>query len=135
MRAKRQPGSIRPDDASHAAALFRALSDPHRLAILASIAGANEPVCVCNLGDGLPLLQPTVSHHLKVLRDAGLVIGQRHGTWVYYRLADRALDRLGDHIALATQKEWTYEDAPVAPHKQARRKRGLLSKLAQRRSA
>jgi ArsR family transcriptional regulator len=135
MRTQRRLNPVRVDDAASAAEIFKALSDPHRLTIFATIAGADEPVCVCHLGDGLPLLQPTVSHHLKVLREAGLVTYERQGTWVYYRLTEGALDRLGEHFALTTHKEWTYENPSVAPHTQARRKRGVLSKLAQRRSA
>lgn len=69
------------------AGLFKALADPHRLSILATLAGAEDDVCVCDFTDGLPLNQPTVSHHLRILREAGLVTCERRGTWVYYRLA------------------------------------------------
>ena len=75
--------------------MFKALGDSHRLAILATLAGAEDEVCVCDFTSGLPLNQPTVSHHLKILRDAGLVIGERRGTWVYYRLASDARERIG----------------------------------------
>ncbi len=85
---------VAPGDRQAEAALFKALADPHRLTILATLARAEADVCVCDLGDGLPLNQPTVSHHLKILRDAGLVAGERRGTWVYYRLADDARARL-----------------------------------------
>lgn len=74
--------------------LFKALADPHRLAILATLARAGQEVCVCDFTAGLPLRQPTVSHHLKVLRDAGLVACERLGTWVYYTLAPDARERL-----------------------------------------
>ncbi len=86
---------IASGDRQAEAALFKALADPHRLTILATLARADGDVCVCDLGDGLPLNQPTVSHHLKILRDAGLVACERRGTWVYYRLAADALTRLG----------------------------------------
>ncbi len=76
------------------AALFRALADPHRLTILATLARATDEVCVCDFTAALPLNQPTVSHHLKILRDAGLVVCERRGTWVYYRLAPDANERL-----------------------------------------
>lgn len=69
---------------------MRALSDPHRLSILATLARANDEVCVCDFTAGLPLNQPAVSHHLRVLKDAGLISGTRRGTWVYYRLANDA---------------------------------------------
>ncbi len=84
------------DDADRAAdaGLFKALADPHRLTILATLARAEDEVCVCDFTSALPLNQPTVSHHLKILRDAGLVVGVRRGTWVYYRLAPDANERL-----------------------------------------
>ena len=74
------------DDFSQEAALFKALGDPHRLAILSTLSQAEEEVCVCDFTDALPLNQPTVSHHLRILRESGLVTCDRRGTWVYYRL-------------------------------------------------
>lgn len=74
-------------DYSDEAALFKLLGDAHRLTILATLTQANAPVCVCDFTSALPLNQPTVSHHLKLLRDGGLVTTERRGTWVYYRLA------------------------------------------------
>lgn len=79
------------------ATLFKALADPYRLTILATLASADE-VCVCDFTAALPLNQPTVSHHLRVLRDARLVTCERRGTWVYYRLAADALKRLDDAL-------------------------------------
>jgi ArsR family transcriptional regulator len=76
------------------AGLFRALADEHRLVMLATLARAEDEVCVCDFTAALPLNQPTVSHHLKILRDAGLVTWERRGTWVYYRLASGARKRL-----------------------------------------
>src|SRR5260221_2328192 len=67
------------------AARFKALSDPTRVAIVNRLAAADE-VCVCDFVASLDLAQPTVSHHLKVLREAGLVESSRRGTWAYYRL-------------------------------------------------
>ncbi|HLJ82779.1 MAG TPA: metalloregulator ArsR/SmtB family transcription factor [Candidatus Eremiobacteraceae bacterium] len=81
-------------DFDEAALLFKALGDPHRLAILATLARAQDEVCVCDFTAGLPLEQPTVSHHLRLLREAGLVRSQRRGTWVYYRLAPGVIARL-----------------------------------------
>ena len=77
-----------------AAALFKALGDPHRLSILATLARASSEVCVCEFTDGLPLNQPTVSHHLRILRESGLVESERRGTWVYYRMAGGVRQRL-----------------------------------------
>ena len=71
------------------ARIFRALADPNRLAILKALS-SGEPVCVCDFTSQLPLEQPTVSHHLKILREAGLLAGQRRGTWMYYSLAPDA---------------------------------------------
>lgn len=88
------PADVDPTDRSEDAAVFKALADPHRLTILATLARAGDEVCVCDFTSALPLNQPTVSHHLKILRDAGLVTGERRGTWVYYRLAGDARARL-----------------------------------------
>ena len=81
------------------AALFKAIADPHRLTILATLARAKDEVCVCDFTGGLPLNQPTVSHHLRILREAELVTCERRGTWVYYRLAADALKRLNDALS------------------------------------
>jgi DNA-binding transcriptional ArsR family regulator len=88
------PARVDEADRTEDAALFRALADPHRLTIVATLARAEDEVCVCDFTSGLPLNQPTVSHHLKILRDAGLVVSERRGTWVYYRLAPDASERL-----------------------------------------
>ena len=92
-------------DFSDHALLFKALGDPHRLAILATLARAKDEVCVCDFTAGLPLEQPTVSHHLRWLREADLVRTQRKGTWVYYRLAPGVIARLRRAVnALFSQK-------------------------------
>jgi ArsR family transcriptional regulator len=75
------------------AAQFKALADPTRVAIINALSAADE-VCVCNLTDAFELSQPTISHHLKILRDAGLVDSTRRGTWAYYRLVPESLDAL-----------------------------------------
>jgi ArsR family transcriptional regulator len=72
---------------------FQALADPTRLAIVRELAGAPE-VCACDFTSCCDVRQPTVSHHLKVLRDAGVVESERRGTWIYYRLAPAAAERL-----------------------------------------
>lgn len=87
------------------AQLFKALGDPHRLAILATLARAKDEVCVCDFTAGLPLEQPTVSHHLRWLRDADLVRCERKGTWVLYRLAPGVIGRLRKAVnALFSEK-------------------------------
>lgn len=74
-------------DAEDLAAVFRALADPARLRVLSFLAAQPDgEACVCHLIDPTGLSQPTVSHHLKVLHDVGLVDRERRGTWVYYRL-------------------------------------------------
>lgn len=77
-----------------AAQLLKAIADPHRLEILRMLACAQDEICVCEFTDALPLNQPTVSHHLRLLREAGLALAERRGTWVYYRLAPDAHRRL-----------------------------------------
>jgi ArsR family transcriptional regulator len=75
------------------AARFKALADPTRVAIVNCLSAADE-VCVCNLTDTFELSQPTISHHLKILREAGLVESTRRGTWAYYRLVPEAIEAL-----------------------------------------
>lgn len=75
------------------AAQFKALADPTRIAIVNQLSAADE-VCVCNLTAAFDLSQPTISHHLKILRDAGLVESTRRGTWGYYRLVPEAVEAL-----------------------------------------
>ena len=75
------------------AAQFKALADPTRVAIVNCLA-ASEEVCVCNLTATFDLSQPTISHHLRILRDAGLVQSTRRGTWAYYRLVPEKIDAL-----------------------------------------
>ena len=78
--------------------LFKALADRHRVQILNLLASADEAVCVCKLMPALGLAQPTVSYHLKVLVQAGLLEGERRGRFSYYRLSAGALDRLGELV-------------------------------------
>jgi ArsR family transcriptional regulator len=75
------------------AARFKALADPTRVAIVNRLATLDE-CCVCDLNAAFDLSQPTISHHLKVLRDAGLVESSRRGTWAYYRLVPEAVGAL-----------------------------------------
>ncbi|MFN8526788.1 MAG: metalloregulator ArsR/SmtB family transcription factor [Chloroflexota bacterium] len=77
---------------------FRALGDPTRLEIFRLIASQPGPICVCDVVERFDLSQPTISHHLKALRDAGLVTVSRRGVWAYYALDARGLSRLGEAI-------------------------------------
>ncbi|MDS0133061.1 MULTISPECIES: metalloregulator ArsR/SmtB family transcription factor [unclassified Amycolatopsis] len=75
--------------------LFKAMADPVRLRLLSLIAShAGGEACVCDLTDAFDLTGPTISHHLKVLRESGLITGERRGTWVYYRVHPEVLARL-----------------------------------------
>jgi ArsR family transcriptional regulator len=88
------------DDAKNLAGVFKALSDPVRLRLLSLIAShEGGEACVCDLAGPFDVTQPTISHHLKVLREAGLIDSQRRGTWVYYWVLPGALARLGSLLA------------------------------------
>jgi ArsR family transcriptional regulator, arsenate/arsenite/antimonite-responsive transcriptional repressor len=76
---------------------FKALGDPTRIAIVNRLAGAGE-VCVCAFDD-LGLSQPTISHHLRILREAGLVDVSRRGTFAYYKLVPESIDSLSRALA------------------------------------
>ena len=86
-------------DASRLADTLGALADPARLRILSMIADAPEgEICGCELTEPMGLSQPTISHHLKVLHEAGLLERERRGRWAYYRLRSEALGRLRDSL-------------------------------------
>ena len=74
--------------------LLAALADPTRMEILRELAGSPE-VCACDFTSCCTVSQPTISHHLKVLRDAGAVTSERRGNWVFYRIAPNLTERLG----------------------------------------
>lgn len=93
------PASVVKDDFEPVATLLKAISDPYRLTMLATLAVAPDEVCVCDFTDALPLNQPTVSHHLRILREAELVTSVRRGTWVYYRIASDAQARIDRALA------------------------------------
>jgi ArsR family transcriptional regulator len=96
------PLSVRPLSAGQAeqvAPLLKALADPVRLRMMSLVAShPGGEICVCDLGDEFDLTQPTISHHLKVLHDAGLVDRDKRGVWVYYRARAEALASLGTLI-------------------------------------
>ncbi|SEQ99683.1 transcriptional regulator, ArsR family [Lentzea xinjiangensis] len=88
------------EQAAEMAAVFKALGDPVRLRLLSLIAsGPGGEVCVCELTPAFELSQPTISHHLKLLRQAGLVDSERRGTWVYYRVRPETTDRMAVLLA------------------------------------
>src|SRR5207248_6199095 len=82
------------EDAEATAELFRALADPARVRIMNLLATSDSAVCACNLIEPLALSQPTVSHHLKKLLDAGLVEREQRGKWAYFSLKRDAVEKL-----------------------------------------
>jgi ArsR family transcriptional regulator len=82
------------EQAEASAALFKALADPARVRIVNMLATADEGVCVCDLTPSLGLSQPTVSHHLRKLSDAGLLHREQRGTWAFYSLDPAAIQQL-----------------------------------------
>jgi ArsR family transcriptional regulator, arsenate/arsenite/antimonite-responsive transcriptional repressor len=89
-------------DATRLSSAFKALGDPARLRLLSLIGShPNGEVCACELVTPLGLSQPTVSHHLKVLHQAGLLEREKRGTWVYYRVSEDRLDNLAGLLSAA----------------------------------
>jgi ArsR family transcriptional regulator len=86
--------SLDEEEAAATAELFRALGDPARVRIVNLLARSDGPVCACNLYEPLALSQPTVSHHLKKLVDAGLLERDRRGKWAYFSLKRDAVETL-----------------------------------------
>ena len=96
---------LRRDDAEALATAFKAIADPGRLRLLSFIAAQpGAEACVCNLVEPLGLAQPTVSHHLKVLAEAGLLARERRGTWMFYRLVPERVEALREALALPTTR-------------------------------
>ncbi|MEV4566170.1 metalloregulator ArsR/SmtB family transcription factor [Nonomuraea sp. NPDC049419] len=98
------PLTREPLDAEQAAGVarvFKALGDPVRLRILSIVASrAGGEVCVCDITDAFDLSQPTISHHLKVLKEVGLLTSERRASWVYYRLVPETLAELSALLTL-----------------------------------
>ncbi len=93
-------GRLTQTAAEQLARAFKAIADPARLRLLSFIAAQpSGEACVCHLVKPLAIGQPTVSHHLKVLHDAGLLTRERRGTWVYYRIVPESLEALRDAFA------------------------------------
>ncbi|MER5701727.1 metalloregulator ArsR/SmtB family transcription factor [Micromonospora sp. NPDC002296] len=92
--------ALTPELAGQLAPMFKALGDPVRLRLLSMIASTSE-ICVCDLTEAFDLSGATISHHLRVLRETGLVDCERRGTWVYYWLQPAALSQLGGLLQVA----------------------------------
>ena len=88
------------EEAEATARLFAALGDPHRVKIVNLLATSREPVCVCKLTRPLGLAQPTVSHHMKKLVEAGLLDREQRGKWAFYSLNHEAVSKLAGLIDL-----------------------------------
>lgn len=86
--------ALSDEEAAATAEVFRALADPARVRIVNLLATSGEPVCVCNLIAPIGLSQPTVSHHLRKLTDAGLLEREQRGKWAYYSLRPEAVAKL-----------------------------------------
>jgi ArsR family transcriptional regulator, arsenate/arsenite/antimonite-responsive transcriptional repressor len=97
--------TLSDEEAEATAALFAALADPARVRIVNLIATSHEPVCACHLIEPLGLAQPTVSHHLKRLVDAGLLDREQRGKWAYFSLTPEASMRLAGLVDLARDPE------------------------------
>jgi ArsR family transcriptional regulator len=86
---------------AESATLFKALGDETRLDILAYLAANEDATCVCHIEDYVKdLSQPTISHHLRLLREAGIVRSERRGTWIHYQIDPSLRARLGDFLAV-----------------------------------
>ncbi|MBD0708329.1 MULTISPECIES: ArsR/SmtB family transcription factor [unclassified Streptomyces] len=92
---------LTPEEAERTARMFKALGDPVRLRLFSSIAShEGGEACVCDIAD-VGVSQPTVSHHLKKLKEAGLLSSERRGTWVYYRVEPAVLAAMGQLLTRA----------------------------------
>ena len=97
--------TLSDEEATATAALFGALADPARVRIINTVATSEEPVCACHLIEPLGLSQPTVSHHLKKLVEAGLLEREQHGKWAYFSLTPEANERLAGVVDLTRTPE------------------------------
>jgi len=87
--------AISAENADKLARTFKAIADPARIRLISMVAAHEDAeACVCDLTEPLGLGQPTVSHHLKILVDAGILSRDKRGTWAYYKLVPGALDSL-----------------------------------------
>jgi ArsR family transcriptional regulator, arsenate/arsenite/antimonite-responsive transcriptional repressor len=92
------------DGAQRLAAVLKVIAEPTRLRLLSIVAAqADGEACICDLTDPVGLSQPTVSHHMKLLVEAGLLEREQRGKWAYYRLVPGALDALGELVSAVAQ--------------------------------
>ena len=93
-----EPEPLPLPDATNVLDMFKALSDPTRFEIFRLVAAQQAPICACDVVDRFQVSQPTISHHMKVLRDAGLISVSRRGVWAYYAVEPRGLEILQETI-------------------------------------
>jgi ArsR family transcriptional regulator, arsenate/arsenite/antimonite-responsive transcriptional repressor len=95
-------GPLSPDEATEIAALFRVLGEPARLQLLGFIAAQpSGEACVCELTNLLELSQPTISHHLKVMYEVGLLDKERRGNWIYYKVVPERIEALRSILSIS----------------------------------
>ncbi|TQL67246.1 ArsR family transcriptional regulator [Nocardioides albertanoniae] len=93
-------GILDDNQAEALARMFKALGDPNRVKLLSIIAaGEDQEACICDLTEPIGLSQPTVSHHMKLLVEAGLVTREQRGRWAYFSIVPGMLDALADTLA------------------------------------
>lgn len=103
-RAPSGGAGLDADGAERLAAVLKVIAEPTRLRLLSLVAAqADREECICNLTDRVGVSQPTVSHHMKLLVDAGLLVREQRGKWAYYRLVPGALDSLGRLVSTVAQ--------------------------------
>ena len=93
------PAAMSNAERERLTAAFKALADPTRLDVFRLIAAQEEPICACDVVERFDVSQPTISHHVKVLRDAGLIVASRRGVWAYYAVDPHGLETVQSAIA------------------------------------
>lgn len=96
--------------AARTAEVFKALAHPHRVVLVNMLAGSSVPVCVCDLTVAIGLAQSTVSHHLKLLVQAGILRREQRGIWAYYSVDHEVMRRIGSVVALEQPTGLDYQD-------------------------
>jgi len=108
-REVRQPAILPEPDRERLLATFKALADGTRLDVFRLIAAQSEPICACDVVDRFDVSQPTIAHHLKVLRQAGLITSTRRGIWAYYAVDPTGEGELAQVMTvLGVERELTF---------------------------
>lgn len=115
VKARLLPQTAAPrdcGDCSGAVAFFHALGDVHRLTIVVTLLRARRPLSVRTMSAGLPINQSSVSHHLTVLRDAGIVVSERRGTWGFYRIVPEIRSALANVLKAVLRERCGASEQP-----------------------